>query len=464
MKLRNHLKTRKFRNDERGVTMVLMAIAMVSLLAMVALAIDITTLYVAQSQTQSAADAAALAGAKMFVTSGFTSVQTAGPPPVLQSDVCQNGGPGNSAAANRQAEAAAAQNNVAGQAATIQTIACDFAQPGNPRITVTVQRTALPTFFARIWNGAASNVTATATAEAYNASGLNAPIQVESVKPWLVPNCDPTHTAAGFTNPNCVVAGGQSSYFIDPATGAVANGGQFIGRTITFQRTNLGSSPKPPSITAEGYYPIDIPINPPTAACPDTGAVSCNQVGGDNYRDNIACASKFRFSCGDAVGIGQNLTIYNAGGTDSRTRQGVDCLIHGDPGGGILGAGQDAFTPTGGGPPITISAGYNNPNPTLAAGSPLLNISRSDSVVTVPVYDGGTYDGGTNLFCSLPGPVCSPTATIRGFLQLGITQSAGGADQFAAVILNAVGCNPGASGNPVSGGDISAIPVRLIHN
>ena len=88
--------------------MVLVAVAMVSLLAMVALAIDITSLYVAQSQAQSAADAAELAGAKMFVTSGFTSVQTAVTPPVLQSDVCQNSGPGNTAAANRQAEAAAA--------------------------------------------------------------------------------------------------------------------------------------------------------------------------------------------------------------------------------------------------------------------------------------------------------------------------------------------------------------------
>jgi hypothetical protein len=236
--------------------MVLVAVAMVSLLAMVALAIDITSLYVAQSQAQSAADAAALAGAKMFVTSGFTSVQTAVTPPVLQSDVCQNSGPGNIAAANRQAEAAAAQNTVAGQAATIQTIACDFAQPGNPRITVTVQRTALPTFFARIWNGAASNVTATATAEAYNASGLNAPIQVESVKPWLIPNCDPTHTAAPgpTTNPNCVVAAGvQYSYFIDPTTGDVANSGQFIGQTIKFQRTDINISPKPPSAAEGGY-------------------------------------------------------------------------------------------------------------------------------------------------------------------------------------------------------------------
>ena len=93
--------------------MVLIALAMVSLLAMAALAIDITTLYVARSEAQNAADAAALAGAKMFVTSGITSLGGAAPP-IAFTDVCQTAGPGNTAAANRQAEAAASQNNVAG--------------------------------------------------------------------------------------------------------------------------------------------------------------------------------------------------------------------------------------------------------------------------------------------------------------------------------------------------------------
>ena len=73
--------------------MVLIALAMVSLLAMAALAIDITTLYVARSEAQNAADAAALAGAKMFVTSGITSCRR-GAPPIAFSDVCQTAGPG----------------------------------------------------------------------------------------------------------------------------------------------------------------------------------------------------------------------------------------------------------------------------------------------------------------------------------------------------------------------------------
>ena len=49
------------RSRERGQTIILVAVALVSLLAMAALAIDVTTLYVARGEMQRAADAAALA-------------------------------------------------------------------------------------------------------------------------------------------------------------------------------------------------------------------------------------------------------------------------------------------------------------------------------------------------------------------------------------------------------------------
>ena len=58
---------------EGGQTIVLVAVSMVGLLAMAALAIDLTTLYVAHGEIQRAADAAALAGAKAFVDSGVTT-------------------------------------------------------------------------------------------------------------------------------------------------------------------------------------------------------------------------------------------------------------------------------------------------------------------------------------------------------------------------------------------------------
>ena len=58
---------------EGGQTIALMAVSMVSILAMAALAIDLTTLYVAHGEIQRAADAAALTGAKAFVDSGVTT-------------------------------------------------------------------------------------------------------------------------------------------------------------------------------------------------------------------------------------------------------------------------------------------------------------------------------------------------------------------------------------------------------
>jgi len=70
---------RPFRRRERGVTILLVAVAMMALLAMAALAIDIVTLYVSEGEAQRVADAAALAGAKVFVSSGFTSWQLGDP-------------------------------------------------------------------------------------------------------------------------------------------------------------------------------------------------------------------------------------------------------------------------------------------------------------------------------------------------------------------------------------------------
>ena len=53
---------------QQGVTLLLVAIIMFVVLAMAALAIDVSTLYVAHSEAQRAADAAAIAAARAFVT------------------------------------------------------------------------------------------------------------------------------------------------------------------------------------------------------------------------------------------------------------------------------------------------------------------------------------------------------------------------------------------------------------
>ncbi|MGH9503201.1 MAG: pilus assembly protein TadG-related protein [Terriglobales bacterium] len=427
------------RKNERGITIVLVAFSLLALLGMAALAIDVSTLYMAHGEAQRAADAAALAGARMFAFSGYTTAPTS----LAAADICQTSAtPGAPAAANRQAEAVAAQNLVAGQPAAVQTITCNMTAT-DPQIAVTVQRTALPTFFGRIWGGTANSVTATAVAEAYNPSGSSAPIQVTGVKPWLVPNCDPTNAGSG----DCT--GGPD--LVSPVDGSIQNNGAFVGKTITLNDVGAGTpNVNIPIPGALDYYRANIP-NPPAPICPSTSAVSCAQVGSDNYHDNIACSSTFQFSCGQTIGAGQ--PVFIAGGSPALTDQGTQCLIHASGQG--TGLGQDILADVAApNPPITITGGDNNPNPLLQGAT---NISRSDSVVTVPIYHSAAN---VNL---CPGGACTGTGTIVGFMQLGITQNAAGGGRVEGVIMNVAGCNPGAGSPTVSGGGVSPIPVRLIH-
>ena len=139
------------------------------------------------------------------------------------SDICQtSASPGAAAAANRQAEAVAAQNTVSRDSRRRCSPLHATSRPRIRKSTVTIRRTALPTFFGRIWGGSANSVTATAMAEAYNPSGSAAPIQVQGVKPWLIPNCDPTNGGPG----DCA-AGGR---FVDNISGAIQNNGSFVGK------------------------------------------------------------------------------------------------------------------------------------------------------------------------------------------------------------------------------------------
>ncbi len=443
------------RKNERGITIILVAFSLLALLGMAALAIDVSTLYVAHGEAQRAADAAALAGARMFAFSGYTSVSTPSPSTPAAADVCQtSAAPGADAAANRQAEAVAAQNLIAGQPAAVQSITCNTTA-ANPQITVTIQRTGLPTFFGRIWGGVANSVTATAMAEAYNPSGSTAPIQAQGVKPWLIPNCDPTTAGPG----DCALGG----RFVDNVTGAIQNNGSFVGKTITLTHVAGAATPNVsttlPFLTLD-YYRANVPINPPAPVCPSTSAVGCSQVGSDDYLDNIACASAYQFSCGQIVGAGQAVNVQTGAGLGVETNEGTQCLIHATGQG--TGFGQDVLTDVGNSPPVTIAGGDNNPNPLLQG---ITSISRSDSIVTLPIYH---QAAGPNL---CPGG-CTQTATIVGFLQVGITQNVPNATsppgavangKVEGIIMNVAGCNSGAGGTPVSGGGVSPIPVRLIH-
>src|SRR4029077_2937178 len=187
------------RRGEHGQTIILVAVAMVGLLGMVALSIDVVTLYVARSEMQRAADAAALAGAKAFVDSGGTSDPTNATRQALAQTMATN-----------VIRDILPQNRVSGvgPSQVAGSPAFDFTRPGNPQVTVSLQRTDLPTFFSRIWGSRVATVSASAVAEAYNASnsqtstGNYVPVTPKCVKPLLVANQDPATAPSQFVDPN----------------------------------------------------------------------------------------------------------------------------------------------------------------------------------------------------------------------------------------------------------------------
>jgi Flp pilus assembly protein TadG len=459
-----HRTTRHARAGERGVTMLLVVLAMLSMLAVVALAIDVITLYSARSETQRAADAAALAAAKMLVDMGVTTDPTATVPTAAQID-----------AATRAAKEVAVNASIAGR--QVQPTDVTLAFPGsgtpafnvNPRATVTVQNANLPTFFSRIWSRAALTVRASATAEGFNPSnsssitgGAGVPVIARCVKPFIVPNCDPNPLHP--PNPLhggavCSTPGPPAATFFDPATGEITYPGAAPGGVIgegfdMFSRCGGGPGcvPDTPHVVPVGprgnptvfYYPAQLPAA--TNACPSCAG------GGTNFERDIECCNPTPISCGTTATLpavnqlSVDTTVF-PDGNGGPAQTGVGCLNRQLPG----GSGQDTLNST---PPLAypleIRAGQNHPlnGAGITTGDP---IATSDSLVTIPVYDGASTPGAT--------------VNIVGFLQVFIDDvfQGGGpkAGIFHVTVINVSGCGTNASGTPVSAGG-SPVPVRLI--
>jgi Flp pilus assembly protein TadG len=412
------------RHAERGQTIVLVAIALVSLLGMAALAIDVTTMYVARGEMQRAADAAALAGAKAFVDSGVTTDNSVTRQTLAQTMITSPTGVINSILT---------QNNVSGAAPTLVAATPDFTRAGNPQITVTLQRTNLPTFFARIWGTKLVTVTATAVAEAYNPSSAPAgypPITPRCVKPLLIPNKDPVSTLQ----------------FVDPVTGA-AVAPNVVGEALTLsqgctkagpgscQAANLPKNPPDPGM----FVPAAIPSPNPNNLCP-----ACQ--GATDFEQSVECCDFNTYSCGGAAPNANVDLAVSHGQLRNRTNNGVQCLIN--------KPAQDTLDPT------NLTAGTGPAAITAGSGPQLGNlVTTSKSIASLPIID-----------TTAPIPVTGQV-TVVGFLQVFVDDVSivggggpGSNTQIQAHILNVIGCgnNPGAP-PAVLGGGFSAIPVRLIH-
>jgi len=437
------------RRSERGQTIVLIAISIVSLLAMAALAIDVVTLYVARSEIQRAADAAALAGAKAVVDSGITSLSSA--------DLTANSPAIQTLAVNMATAAINAvllTNTVAANQPTWtnQPLVISYQPTGttidnNPHITVSLQQGNLPTFFARIFGRTGATVTASATAEAYNPANLASytPIAPKCVKPWLVANSDPRQSGRPF---------------VDKTTGAVEAGAlsdlPFDLTPDCFTASGTCPSVNPPV----AIYPPPPPNNPPrvqylVAQVTPNGANACPScAGATNYEQSVECcdANAYQYlNCGAGALNAQWDTSTDPSGASGLSATGAECLIHASAAGS--GQGQDTLDPTpwpSTGPmKITAESGPQSGN----------NVSTSSSIVTVPIIDNSVAIGAN--------------VTIVGFLQAFINCVGDGSTcgtpltrpgDINIQILNVIGCSatPNAATPIVGGNGASPIPVRLI--
>lgn len=437
------------RSSSRGVALVLFTFATMIFMGTAGLAVDLAYLYTARAEAQRAADAAALAAANDFANSGYTSgLLTVGQVQTL---------------AAADAAAVGNKNLVVGRSPSLDPTtfadSCppvsgadgcfDFSEPSDPRVTVIVQRTAahgnaLPLFFMTMFGIQSADVSATANAEAYNPSTTGGPpINMQDLKPWLTPNCDPSHVVpAGDSrgNPNCPVTGGYASYFIYPPgstqeaqivyPGQTPNG--VVGESFVLKPGSPQAAPAPSQ-----FYPIYL-AQSYESVCPAGASTSTSSNGGGSsslYEQNIECWTPQTFTCG------QDQVSIASGDKTGPTSTGVDVLIH-----QANGTGQDVINLSV--LPFEIIAGSNNPY--YPAGQV---ITASDSVVVVPLYDG------SNL---CPGGSCTTTVDVQGFLQVFIQGEGQPQGTVTSYVMNAGGC-----GNSQLGGSVATwanpVVVRLIH-
>jgi hypothetical protein len=420
-------------HPESGQTILLVALAIVSLLGMAALAIDVVTLYVARTEIQRAADAAALAGAKAVADSGYTTLP-AGDPNFGTAQTLAN------TMADKAIHAVFGTNPVAGAAPTLTSFAVDLTtSQGDARITVTLTRSGLPTFFSKIFGRSNATVVATAVAEAYNPSNNSTftPVAPRSLKPWLVANVDPI----------------QNTPFINTTTGAVGPPNTVVGEqfdltsdcnSVVACTSLVDPTPGRRSVNQVDYVPLQVAANPKNVC-----TLSC--LGATPYENSIECADVNPYvapSCGGNVPNATWDNTVNPSGLTGLSAVGAECLIHASSFGN---AGQDTLDKSAWpGAPMKITAHSGLQSGNL--------VTTSNSIVTIPIIDQTT-------FSSAASPV-----TVVGYMQAFINDVEGTLSSTTTpgdiniTVLNISACSTTPNGAPpvVGGAGTSPVPVRLI--
>jgi hypothetical protein len=501
---------------EAGITMVLVALAMVAIIAMAALSIDVVTLYLARMEAQRSADAGALAAARVISISGLTGDPTNSSG--YWSQICG----GSTGIATQAAVAAATQSTVDAVAPTVQVRYfaggaspvpdCSSGLPAafgvNPLVSVQVTRNNLPTFFSRIWGNAGNTVTATAVAEAFNSSnsgnvgngttGTITPVQPRCVKPWMVWNKDPLNPGPVQNrnyNPNNPQAG-PPQFFCDQPNPSNPGGNPVPCNSLVDQGDGQIFHP---GINLNGLQSDGSPSLTSTAVIGEAFWLSanCERIGSSciprstkfeaNYNNEFGYQQgppNLLYLAGQAPSVnpvavpscssGTSMYQQAIAGCDQSTVyhcgvQNMNTIDMSENPGGFTNDTTDGVSclineadPAGSQPTgqdtINLSS-YpfqmlaGSSNPLVGNGlTPGTPITSSSSIVSLPIIDNTT---------SVPGGG-TKQVTVVGFLQVFINS----VDQYGNVevtVLNVTGCSNGTGqpvGTAVTGS--SPVPVRLI--
>jgi len=267
------------------------------------------------------------------------------------------------------------------------------------------------------------------------------------VKPWLLPNLDPTGSGTSIFSSNGAIF---NPNLLGKSWPGGSNPNGLFARCPDCSPGVVGAI-LPAPLPGE-YYPgavADFPIlaNQAVPACSN---------GFNQYQLAVAACVQQPISCGTTPNIDVDTNPYaanNPGGRDADTVQAAECLTHYN--GGLDADSIDSLaTPS---PPFQFLAGNQNPDVlagVMAAGTVVM---ASDSLVTIPVIS------------NPPGTPSNPV-TVIGFLQVFLnSQSAplpapppAGLNQIPATIINMAGCGTSTTGQPILGNGASPVAVRLI--
>lgn len=249
------------RQRERGTTVPLVAVSIVTLFALAALAIDVGILFTARTSAQHSADAAALAGAYTFLNTS-----------AVQPD-----------AAIGAAVTMANQNAILGQNVAI-TAADVTVDVTNRRVTVRVPRTGgngVATYFANVIGHNRADIVTQATAEAGRAGTAG-----RCIKPIYIPNSMMGNYGSPPNNQNACKAG---QVIFDPSGNVTAFALSKMG-----QQYRIASSNPQTALGPSQFYALDFGSGANTYRC-EWG--SClNQCSTDPAL--IACGSSYPLKTG----------------------------------------------------------------------------------------------------------------------------------------------------------------------